>query len=205
MRQVILAIFVLFSLPVWAFSTSDIEQYYLHPDLYEAKTMLQSLSDQNFLDKNPASIPLISGFVGGLMTKRRTLIGQFRQMPLSVSMKKLTERVNKNMADAGYRLKPYLNMRQIKTPENLDTLWGLFYATGDARIPETIQNYIIEKCQNLSEAEIDMTSLMALSSLQENAKYHPLARLALRRTLQSASVQRKLSLIQNFSEIDGKI
>ena len=116
MRQVILAIFVLFSLPVWAFSTSDIEQYYLHPDLYEAKTMLQSLSDQNFLDKNPASIPLISGFVGGLMTKRRTLIGQFRQMPLSVSMKKLTERVNKNMADAGYRLKPYLNMRQIKTP-----------------------------------------------------------------------------------------
>ena len=201
MRQIIIALFTFFSLPVWAFSTLDLEQYYQNQDLYEAKVIIQSLSDQNFLDKNPSKIPLISGFVGGLMIKRPNLIAQFREMPLSVSMKKITERVNQNVENARYKLDPYLNIKKIQTPANIDTLWGLFYATGDSRIPTVIQDYIIWKSNSLSDTEIDITSLVALSSLQTNASNHPLARLALTRTFQSVSVQRKLSLLQNFAAI----
>ena len=122
-------------------------------------------------------------------------------MPLSDSMKKLVNRVNKNMNDARYKLDPYLNIRRINSPYNIDTLWGLFYATGDERILNTIQDYIIWKSKSLSDTEIDMTSLMALSSLQANATHHPLVRLTLRKTLQSASVQKKLFLLQNFADI----
>ena len=187
-------------LPViaWSFSGLDIERYYQHKDLYEAKTMIQSLSDQNILDKNQNVIPLISGFVGGLMTQHPSLNKQLNDMPLSNSMKQLVERVNRNMRSTRYKVDPYLDIQQIKTPLNIDTLWGLFYATGDTRIPNAIQNYIVYKSQSLSDTEVDMTSLMALSSLQANAQNHPLAKLALHRTLESASVQRKLSLIQDF-------
>ena len=204
MRQFILFLMVLFPVATWAFSGSEIEHYYQHKDLYEAKAMLQSFSDQNILDRNNGLTPLVSGFVGGLMSDHPSLIKQLDGMPLSDSMQKLARRVDENMKKANYKLDLYLNVRQIKTPFDIDTLWGLFYATGDARIPNAIQNYIIWKSKTLSDTEVDMTSLMALSSLQGNASNHPLAQLALKRTLQSSSVQRKLAILQNFTELGSK-
>ena len=201
MRKFVLFLLILFPVAALSFSGLEIERYYQHKDLYEAKSMLQSLSDQNILDKNAGITPLISGFVGGLMAEHPSLINQLKEMPLSASMKKLVERVNKNMRNARYKLDSYLDIRQITTPPNIDTLWGLFYATGDARIPTAIQNYIVWKSQSLSDTEVDMTSLLALSSLQTNAAHHPLAKLAFNRTIQSPSVQHKLSLLQGFDQL----
>jgi len=199
--RLILFVCLMFSQTVFASPVQEIETYYQHPDLYQAKILIQNLSDEKVLENSPGSYPLMAGFLGGLVLKRPTFIHQLKQMPLSPVMKALVDHVDVQTRQARYDIGVYLDVRQIHEPKNIDTLWGLFYATGNGKILETIRNYIIWQCQTRPDTEINVTSLMAMSSLQANAANHPLVRMAWYQVLQTPSVQRKLALLQNFDKL----
>ena len=160
-------------------NTEDTEKqmqtFYQKKDAILAKNIIKSLSDEQWLEQKDAPYASIFGFIVGLLIENPRYSEEFKKMNLSEKMRKTIQNAEKSVSFTRGNIDMYANPDEIWEPANLDTLWAMFFATGNEKIPESIRVFI-EKEKKRSEQDhvINVTAMAAEWSLNALAKEHPI-------------------------------
>ena len=186
MIRQILALFFLFNTlcmsPIYAnepsryFNLDDvITYYYKNKNTDKAVNIIQQISDSKILEYDSHSFTPTIGFILGIIGEDRGAIEKFHNPTVSPAMQKC-------ISTAENLLKQYsfdvilTDPDKIQDERGLDLLWGVFSATGNPKIPETIRAFVeknkISKAPAGAKDRRDMVVMSAIWSLKSNAKQH---------------------------------
>ena len=164
---------IFFIIPVYASDMATF--YYKNKGETQALNTLKTISDSNLLQSNKNAFPGVVGFVVGVIGENPGIEEKIHQLPLSQEMRQC-------ISTAENLLKKYPLEAILTTPNNiqdgrgLDLLWGVFFATGNPKIPQTIRAFVennkISKAPAGQKSELDLVVITAIWSLESNAEKH---------------------------------
>jgi len=168
---VLLGIF--FIIPVYASDMATF--YYKNKGESQALDTLKKISDSNLLQSNKNAFPGVVGFTVGVIGENPGIEEKIHQLSLSQDM-------HQCVSTAENLLKKYPLETILTSPNNiqdergLDLLWGVFFATGNPKIPQTIRTFVennkISKAPAGQKSELDLVVITAIWSLESNAEKH---------------------------------
>ena len=189
----ILSIFLLGMLvikPVWAdeatiyskaYSNPDqmMTYYYQNKNLDQALDVIQKLSDAKTLEIYEQSFTPIVGFVIGVIAENEGAAEKIHELDVSPSMKECVSIAEQLLKE--YDFEDILsNPDNIDDEKDLDMLWGVFFATGNPKIPETIHAFVennkISKAPAGGKTRQDVVVMSAIWSLDSNANQHEIVK-----------------------------
>lgn len=152
-----------------------ITYYYKNKDLNKALDIIKMISDSKILEQNPNTFTPSIGFVLGVIAENEGAEEKINELELSPEMRKCVE-IAENLLKE-YSFETILtDPTKVQNERGLDLLWGVFFATGNAKIPETIRAFVennkISKAPVGKKNEWDIVVLSAIWSLESNGKQH---------------------------------
>lgn len=149
--------------------------YYQNKDINRALEIIQQTSDAQILEHNPHSFTPLVGFVLGIIKENDGAEEQINGLTLSPAMQKCVSVAEQLLQE--YSFEDILsNPGNIDDEKDLDMLWGVFFATGNPKIPETIHAFVennkISKAPSGQKSRQDIVVMSAIWSLESNAKQH---------------------------------
>lgn len=149
--------------------------YYQNKDINRALEIIQQMSDAKILEQNPHSFTPLVGFVVGVIKENDGVEEQIHDLTLSPAMQECVA-VAEDLSEK-YSFEEILtDPNKIQDERGLDLLWGVFFATGNPKIPETIRAFVennkISKAPAGQKSRQDIVVMSAIWSLESNAKQH---------------------------------
>lgn len=176
---------ICFSVSSKASPIDEMQTFYQHKSESLAKAIIQDVSDKQILEKNNTALSSITGFIVGLLVEDPSYATQFKSMNLSSKMSEViygAEQVfnaAKGNIDVLVDLDILASSRpnKINLPGDFDYLWGLFSATGNAKIPENICMFLEkEASKTTAGSQLNLITMVAKWSLESQAKNHPIVK-----------------------------
>ncbi len=154
--------------------------YYQNKNWEKGTAILESISDAQILESDKSIEAGLLGFVSGLILDNPDKLEELKNMNLSTDMQDLIKK-GSQIALRAQKVGNILKSQHGKpfTGKQLDSFWGLFFATGDQRIPEEIAYFgmknskpkKVENGQVLVDESV-MFAISALASIHANAATH---------------------------------
>lgn len=159
---------------------NPIYTYYQNKNWLKGIDILKSISEDQILENDKSTNAGILGFVTGLILDNPDKVGELENMKFSTDMQNLIKK-GSQIAFRAQNIETILKSQHGKhfTAKQLDSFWGMFFATGDQRIPEEIayfgtKNAEPERLEN-DQVLVDenvIFALSALASVQANSAEH---------------------------------
>lgn len=153
----------------------EITYYYKDKNTDKALLIIKQISDSKILENEPHIFTPTIGFILGIIGEDENALEEIHNLEVSSEMRKC-------ISVAESLLKQYSfdvilsDPDKIQDERGLDLLWGVFSATGNPKIPETIRNFVeknkISEAPNGEKNRKDIVVLSAIWSLESNAKQH---------------------------------
>ena len=158
------------------FNLNDvITYYYKDKNTDRAVNIIQQISDSKILEYDRHTFTPTIGFILGIIGEDRGAIEKFHNLAVSPAMQKCISTAENLLEQYSFDV-ILSDPDKIQDERGLDLLWGVFSATGNPKIPETIRAFV-EK-HKISQAPVgakdrrDMVVMAAIWSLESNAKQH---------------------------------
>ena len=168
--------FVYANEPTRYFNLDDaITYYYKNKDVNTALDIVQQISDSKVLEHDQHSFTPTIGFILGIMGENREAIEKFHNLNVSSKMQECIFAAENLLEQYSFDV-ILSDPDKIQDERGLDLLWGVFSATGNPKIPETIRAFV-EKNKISQEpagkkGRRDMVVMAAIWSLESNARQH---------------------------------
>ena len=183
----IIFLFLLNFMPAFAKASTEEEMqtFYQHKSQELAKNIIQDISDKKILEEGKPRMA-IRGFIFGVFLENPAWQEQFKTTNLSLEVAVVIQDAKRllNKDTTGYS-NPDAIATWIVETKDLDWLWGIFFATGNPKIPEGIRLFIEKediKAQEVHQGEskkvhvINVTAMSAEWSMAALAKKHPIVK-----------------------------
>ena len=153
--------------------------YYQNKDINHALKIIQQISDAEILEHQPQAFTPLVGFVLGVIKENADAEEQIHNLTLSPTMQKCVA-IAEDLS-AKYSFEEILtDPNKIQDERGLDLLWGVFFATGNPKIPETIHAFVennkISKAPAGQKSRQDIVVMSAIWSLESNAQQHEIVK-----------------------------
>ncbi len=149
--------------------------YYQNKDIDRALEIIQQISDAEILEHYQHTFTPLVGFVVGVIAENEDAAEKIHELNVSPSMQECISVAEQLLKE--YDFEDILsNPDNIDDEKDLDMLWGVFFATGNPKIPETIHAFVennkISKAPSGQKSRQDIVVMSAIWSLESNAKQH---------------------------------
>ncbi len=173
---------MLFIKPVYANTTESslnpdemMTYYYKNKDINKALDIIQQLSDSKILEQAKHSFTPVVGFIIGIIGENENIEERIHKLSISPQMQECVSVAEKLLKQ--YPFEEILtDPDKIQDERGLDLLWGVFGATGNPQVPETIRTFVeknkISKAPIGQKTRQDLVVMSAIWSLESNAKQH---------------------------------
>ena len=153
--------------------------YYQNKDINRALKIIQQISDAKILEHNSHAFTPLVGFVLGIIKENTGAKEQIHNLTLSPAMQKCV--AGAEDLSEKYSFEEILtDPNKIQNEKGLDLLWGVFFATGNPKIPETIHAFVennkISKAPAGQKSRQDIVVMSAIWSLESNAEQHEIVK-----------------------------
>lgn len=173
---------MLFIKPVYANTTESflnpdemMTYYYKNKDINKALNIIQQLSDSKILEQAKHSFTPVAGFIIGIIGENENIEERIHQLPISPKMQECVSVAEKLLKQYSFEV-ILTDPDKIQDERGLDLLWGVFFATGNPKVPETIRAFVeknkISKAPVGQKTRQNLVVMSAIWSLESNAKQH---------------------------------
>ena len=143
--------------------------YYIEKDINKATTILKNISEKNIIESDGLCYGGVLGFITGLFMENPQFYDKISNMDFSEKMNDAIE-----LAYDASKLMSWSTIAKTRTfvPKQLNTYWGIFFATGNKSVVEAIATYV--------QTHQGVFAVRAKASLFQNAKEHSIVKQVLK-------------------------